>query len=294
MKRLALAAAAAAIAAMSVPAIAAPLYADVVAIVDESGSMAGEHAWLAGMMPSLQTGLTGAGLTNNRYGLVGFGGGGNNTSAYNLGRQVNIGGNQFGTSAQFVPAAGTLGTGGSFEDGYSAINFANGYGYRADAARNYILVTDEDRDNGNNALNYANILAGLDATDTLLNAVVNATFSCTGATGQVLGIGGGGVGYIAGAGGTYTTATGCSATSGYGSTIADYVNLAIASGGAAWNLNILRDGGNGALAFTNAFVDIKVQEITTQPGGNVPEPGTLALLGASLLGWAGLRRRKSK
>ena len=63
------------------------------------------------------------------------------------------------------------------------------------------------------------------------------------------------------------------------STGSDYVDLALNSGGAAWNLNILRSGGTNADSFTASFVDTKVQEITEQPPVSVPEPGTLALLG---------------
>lgn len=46
--------------------------ADIVFIVDESGSMSGEQAWIDGMVTSLDTSLSAAGVTNNRYSLVGY------------------------------------------------------------------------------------------------------------------------------------------------------------------------------------------------------------------------------
>lgn len=263
---------------------AAPAFADVIVLMDESGSMSGEHAWLGGMIGSLDAGLNTAGLTPNQYGLVGFGGGGTHLP----GHQHNVGGSQFGTAAQYATATGTLVLNGGTEDGYSGINAANGYTFRAGAARNYILVTDEDRDNTNGALTYANILSSLTGANALLNAVVDATFKCGDNT-VALGIASGGKGYKADGMGGFTTCTGATAFSGSGTTIADYVNLALASGGGAWDLNFLRAGGDTATSFTKAFIALKVEEITNQ----VPLPGTLALLGIGLVGLGAVRRKQA-
>ena len=42
-------------------------------LVDESGSMYTEHAWIPGMIASMEADLNAAGATNNRYAVVGFG-----------------------------------------------------------------------------------------------------------------------------------------------------------------------------------------------------------------------------
>lgn len=272
-----------ALGAMALQSSAAPLFADVGAVIDESGSMAGDQAWIKSMMPILDNKLINDhGLTPNQYSLVGFGGGG----ATNSGRMAL----NSGTAVQFSTTA--TGTGGSLEDGWAGINFAlNNITWRAGTARNLILVTDEDRDNAGNALTYAGILGGLTSTSTLLNAVVDATFNCTGGgTGTVIGVGRNGVGYRVNGTGGYTVTSGCTAVSGFGTTIADYVNLALDSGGAAWNINVLRNGGNDATSFSAAFVDIKTAEII-RPPNQVPEPESLSLVALGLLGLLGLRRR---
>ena len=261
---------------------AAPIYADIIAVVDESGSMSGEHAWLGTMVGSLETGLQNAGVTGpNRYGLVGFGGAG----THQPGHTHPVGGGEFGTSAEFAAATGTLLINGSFEDGWDGIDHGLTYAMRADAARNMILVTDEDRDNANGALTYANVLGALNQANVLLNAVVDASFRC-GAFGanQVLGVDSTGRSYVADGAGGFTTCDGGLFVSGFGTTKADYVDMAWATGGAAWNLNLLRAGGLTATSFSNAFVSVKVAEISQSP-----EPATVLLMGLGLA--AAVRRR---
>lgn len=265
--------------------------ADVVVLMDESGSMSGEQAWIPSTIASLETGLIAAGVTVNRYGLVGFSA--SAAPAPSRVRSFPVGGGDFGTPAQFATAAAGLQITGGTEDGYAAIDFANGYTFTAGAARNYILVTDEDRDNTNGSLTYASVLASLTGTKTLLNAVVDATFKC-GDNSAALGIIGG-TGYKANGSGGFTKCSGGTFVSGAGTTIADYVNLALATGGGAWNLNILRSGGTNADSFTAAFIDGKVDEIVTQVPG-IPEPETYALMLAGLgaVGWMARRRKAAR
>lgn len=273
---------------------AVPITADIATLVDESGSMSTEHAWLPDMISDLNTGLVNAGLTNNRYAKVGFGG---HVSGDAPHKHLEGGSEWFAASTydnDFVTSGGT-------EDGWNAIDFFfDNYTPRSDAALNLILVTDEDRDNQNTALSYSGILSRITGAGALLNAVVDATFECGNGT-PALGITVGGIGYVADGSGGFTTCTGASAVSGDAGgssgvdTIPAYVNLALATGGAAWDLNKLRAGGLLATSFTNAFVDIKVEEIKDQTPTGVPGPPMLALFGLGLLGLAGsLRLRRNR
>ncbi|MCH2050549.1 MAG: VWA domain-containing protein [Trichodesmium sp. ALOHA_ZT_67] len=264
---------------------------DVVVIVDEYGSMNYEQTWLGTVIPQLDTALQNQGIVGNRFGLVGFG-----TSNQTLGRSLPLGGAKFGNSAEFATATNSLLLKGGFEDGYSAIDFAlNNYTFREGAAVNFILVTDEDRDNGNSSLNFNNILARLkrnpqdNKDDILLNAIVNANF-----VNNSLGVNSEGNAYIANGSGGYTTTQLPQPltnfiTSDFGTTKLDYIDLALDSGGTGWDLNQLRYGGLTGTSFAKAFIDIKVEEIKNQ---QIPEPGlVLGLLSAGVLGVISLGKK---
>lgn len=256
--------------------------ADIVVVVDESGSMSGEHAWLGGMIDNLNTNLIAAGVTDAKFALVGYG-----NSAV-VPRTLT----DFTTVAGFQAADNGLVINGGTEDGYAGINYAmNNLSFRAGAAQNYILVTDEDRDNTNAALTYASILQALQARGALLNVVVDNPFT---ASGTALGIDNAGFGYKADGAGGFTQVAGGVAGNGDGTTETDYVALALASGGAAWDLNQLRAGGLIAESFTAAFSAIKVGEIIKQPPAGVPDSGsTIVLFLSGLALVSGLRRRIS-
>ncbi len=269
-------------------------FADFLFVVDESESMKTEHDWLTTMISDLETALQskglGTGTEANRFGLVGFGSSrdyANAPFARTFDMDLDTAGVQsFGSANLFSSAVAQLNTIGFYEDGYEAIDFAlNEYSFRQDAAVNIVLVTDEDRDGtrqGSKPFNFNNTLAALQGKNALLNAVVNNTLR-DGDGNRAVGVDSQGNAFIAdGNGGFTTTANGNAARSG---TKTDYIDLAWATGnskigGAAWDLNILRNGGDSATSFTKAFVEVKSEEALKQnPGGGnnqeVPEPASI-------------------
>ncbi|RMH31876.1 MAG: PEP-CTERM sorting domain-containing protein [Nitrospirae bacterium] len=264
--------------------------------------MAGEHAFLQSAIPDLEAGLlaagVGTGADKNQYALVGFGG---TDATSQVAHKHPVGGSDFGSASDFSTAAGGLVVSGGLEDGYQAIDFAlNNYTFRSgNFARQIILVTDEDRDVNNSAaggntqgslINFTGLLNDLKGAGVTLNAIVNNPFLASDGTTRALGIKSNLTVFLADGSGGFTTDTGGSIGNGFGTTETDYVPLAHQTGGAAWDLNLLRAGGNTATSFAAAFIDTKVQEIITPPA--LPIPSTLILLGVGLVGWGLVQRQR--
>lgn len=253
---------------LTVTANQAPLAADIIVVIDESGSMSGEQRWIGEMIPLLDANLQQYGIGSesqaNLYGLVGYG----NRSV--VPRTLLVDGEMLGSVNAFGAASNRLITSGGTEDGWRAIDYAlTEYPRRNGAAVNIILATDEDRDNTNSAITYESVRTLLADNRALLNAVVNARINC--ADGQrALGMDSLGTGYVVDGSGGFTLCEGAHASSGSGRTVNHYVDLAMENGGAAWDLGVLRSGGKNAESFTKAVLDIKVEEILSQrPTGDL-------------------------
>ena len=238
--------------------------ADVIIIVDESGSMIGEHQWLERLVYELENSLQLAGVginasNPNMYALVGFA----------RGEDTARGGvviQELGSTQQFVSALKQLTLTGIFEDGYSGIDVAlRNIRTRPGTAKQMILVTDEHRGVLNFRLSKADITEQLRVEGFKLNVVVNQGFEADVGTGvSVMGIDSAGMGYVYNSSTPYlysSVAGGrANVIKSFRSTNEDYVEPALQLGGGAWDLNLLRLDEKMTTAFTNAFVHVKVEE----------------------------------
>ena len=187
----------------------------------------------------------GRGVIPNRFGLVGFGG--DCSDGLGLGRVLDgVGGRQFSFASNFTELSEGLTTSGRREDGYSGIHTAlESYQFRQEAAKQFILITDEDRDPVDQNITRDLIQSQLLDRDIQLNVAVNQEFSGGGL--RYLGVDshGGGYLYDPSSETMYSLMEGEGRTvedSGHGTTHQDYTQLALVTGGGAWDLNALRLG----------------------------------------------------
>lgn len=246
-------------------------YVDLLFLVDESGSMNTEHVWLQTLPTELEAALVaaniGAGMNPNRYALVGFA-----DLSHSVGQRAHkhtVGGGDWGTATDLQTAATGLTITGSVEDGYDACSFAlnayaANYTFRPNAVKVLILVTDEGRDTLS-ADTKASITALMQTDGVIFAACVNAQIkdvlntACIGRKGNEVYV-------VTGAAPYWTTSSFLSITSGdlVKNVVNDYCDVAEVvpapqpAGGTEWDLEILRNGGTDATAFTNAFI-AKVQ-----------------------------------
>lgn len=253
-------------------------YADIVFLVDESGSMIDEHTWLTTLPGTLQAALIaegiGAGTDPNRYALVGFGStqAGHGTPPGNEAHKHTVGGGDWGTAAQLQTAAGGLVRAGGDEDGYEAMDFAlSSYTYRAGAVKLFVLITDEHRhDITGGAITKASITAALQGADALLAVCANLDIKdtlaqqCIGRKGTRTFVGTLVAPYYTE---TVLSTIGPGAGGDNANVVTDYCDVAEVvpaaqpDGGTEWDLNILRNGGSDAVSFTAAFVDLVKTQI---------------------------------
>ena len=275
---------------------------DMIYLVDESGSMGGEQAWLAQQVPLIDQELITNGITNNMYGLVGYG------NSARVPRQVDVAGGQFGTAAEFATAIGTLQTNGGTEDGYAAMDFAiNNYQFRAGVGAILVLVTDEDRDILSAGeypaapnLDYNSMLAALQARNINMTSILDQDiFKADGQTVALVMNGGGAVSVADGAGGLTPDSPSANGVfgNGDGNTTADYADMSQALQSCVGDLNQLRQGGATGESFAIAFIQCVAtaaeNQAPVQPGGLTPytvTPGAVGMMTAAAMSMIHLPR----
>lgn len=243
--------------------------ADIVFVVDESGSMSGEHEFLPDFVTGIENSLASEGITAN-FGLTGFGGGGPDNS----GHTFMLDGALFGDALSFGTAAQDLVLTGGTEDGYAALDFAlDSYTFTPGASVTFVLVTDEDRDNTDAALDAAGIEAGIDGVGGSLVVVVDADIETS--QGEI-GISTDGTTVLVQAGSGTASQGFATIGSNQGTTTEDYIQLALnTANGCVADLKYLRQGGSDADAFAEAFATCVTDAATTpNPSGPTAGNGT--------------------
>lgn len=243
--------------------------ADIIFVVDESGSMAMEHEWIRQEVVLLDVGLrqqgVGVGGRENLFALVGFGR--NDPTAINGVTLTDL-----APLEDFISASLNLELTGVFEDGYAAVDHAlTTIVTRVGTAKQIILVTDEDRGVLRSDLSRDDIEQKLIDAGIVLNVVVNQGFLSDPENPRsfALGLNKNGTAFVVDpqSSSLFTTIRGGIPSSeqdfNFGNTLEDYVELAYNVGGLAWDLNQLREEGLFAEAFTNAFTQAKINEVMT-------------------------------
>ncbi|MFN9851032.1 MAG: putative Ig domain-containing protein, partial [Planctomycetota bacterium] len=234
---------------------------DVVLIVDESGSMR-EHSWIERMIRSLDQSLVERGLVDNRFAVIGYG------NVLVAPRILLAPGDSdpWATAEMASQRAAYLQANGDTEDGYLGIEFAlDLLEFRANASRQAILVTDEDRDVVGTHLTFETIRVALDQNDVDLHTVSDFEVSI-----PLLEPGVTPFGFYRNNESLpplYTVYSGLDnggfrslsvpevELSDSSTTIEDYVDLSTAVGGSSWTIPSVRDASQSTLSsFTKAFV----------------------------------------
>jgi len=242
---------------------------DMVVVIDESGSMSGEHnAFIGTYVQNLDRLLNEQNVTLNQYGLVGFGastwgspaaneaGRENGTDLY---RHFYLGldpDRVWGSADEFHAVTPQLEVSGGFEDGYRAIDYTfRNYDFRATAGSAIMLITDEDRDNDTRNLVTDHLPAGMSSITkeyiqdqlalhkTVVHAVVQQRFTDKDGNNAIAVVGADpdtGFAYVRDANGVITKVQGYVLQPTWDTTQADYTELALASGGTAMDIDGLR------------------------------------------------------
>ena len=220
--------------------------ANIILLVDESGSMTMQHSWIPEMIEQLDNALVNAGIgmnPRNRFGVIGFGDDCTTEATFDQAFLTN-------ESVTYMPAdrivelTQRLQTGGKYEDGYRAIASAFKQYMFGDRTSLFILISDEDRDAVSN-ITRDEIKSMLTDNEVVLNVVVSEEF--TGGEARAFGIDAEGTAYV------YDPSSDVLfrnvdnfgvpvKDSAHGSTNIDYTQLALQAKGGSWDIGLLSQG----------------------------------------------------
>ena len=245
-------------------------FADIIVLMDESLTMFQSQQFSVGMIADLDAALLQAGIGTsaanpNRYGLVGF------ADINSVPRSVPVGGQLFGTAAQYGVAVSTLSVDGFTEDGYLATKFAlDNYPIRTNAKKFIILISDEDRDILDANLTFSTTLGDLRAEGANLEAIVSTNIVDQN-FGSALAINANNTVFKANGSGGFTTSPNGQIISSFGTTVTDYADLVFQTGGIVGDISQISLGGNTAKSFSGAIVSSIVLQAV--PGSSLASPG---------------------
>jgi len=154
---------------MAPAAWAAYIPADIVFMIDESGSMSDDQAKVKANIGIFAQTLTDGGI-NAQFGLVGYGRSANSGQPHVISNLTNLTG--------FTAAMGSLVASGGTEPGYDATIFSldpNNITYRTNSVKNLILITDEGSNGDTHTSAQAD--AALTASSALWNGIINTSWA---------------------------------------------------------------------------------------------------------------------
>lgn len=250
--------------------ITAPPYADIIVLMDESGSMGFAQVFSVQFVADLEAGLLARGIGStsaggNRYGLFGYGGASPITDGHVI--PVGAGGTPFGTSVEYAAAAATLVSNGGFEDGYLAADLMlQNYTPRLDAAKFVILVTNEDRDIGDPTKTFGSTLAGLQNAGYKLQGILDVDIRDA-ASNVALALDAQDNAYVDNGAGGYVVTPNGSFVGAFGTTIPDYADMVFATGGIVGDINQISSSVPTAQLFSQVLVASIVDQAVNSDAG---------------------------
>ncbi len=238
-----------------------PAQVPTVAIIDTSGSMLARERqsnqngfeWLANILSGIDQELQRQGSRAGRYGLVTF---------LDRPTAIVLDDGVTGSIDSLVEAITRLRGGGGIEDGYAAMKYVlNEYQGTPQIPVHLLIFTDEDRDAADQSLNYERLSEQLGLNNIKVDVMVGVRFRCADKQ-AAIGMAGDGSGWHVDEAGNVSVCQGAEPFAGdtvRKKIVRDYVDLALSTGGSAWDLTQLRGTSPEHEAVREAFKGVMAQ-----------------------------------